>query len=315
MIETNWLGREPRFTALPRQTFELLRRGIRRPLALLVGSFVLTLMLAGAIAYSSRGYAPRLVLRVVEADRDPSSMPELKRKLGEYVKSGVFTSEPLFEIMQRHGLYSKLAARDRKAAIEEFRRDINVDVYQNYFVEQRTENGQPRSARVALSYHAKDRLTAVAVTRELGALVVARETAARRDQAIRAAGVADQAEEHLRAALSERVQAAARKQAELAAATEPDPASQVELVSLLGSIAAVERQADEAGKRAAQLELGAHYEQRGMGLSFQVADDAGIGISSRAVRARQFAAVAAYLCALPMLVMAVGAFVPKRGAA
>ncbi|HEY3497943.1 MAG TPA: hypothetical protein VGK73_24760 [Polyangiaceae bacterium] len=314
MIETHWLAREPRFRSLPRQAFDLLRRGVRRPLALLFGSFLLTLGLAAAIGMARSGYAPRLVLRVVEADREASTMPELKRKLGEYVKTGVFASDPLFEIIKRHGLYPKLAARDRTAAIEEFRHDIQVEVYQNYFVEQRTENGQPRSARVALSYHGKDRLTAVAVTRELGALVIARETALRRDQTARAAAAADLAEEALRTALSDRVQAAARKQAELEASDEPNPATQVEFVSLLGSIAAVERQADAAGKRAAALELGARYEQRGMGLSIEVADDAGVGISSRAVRARQAAAVVAYLFALPMMVMAVGAFAPKRGA-
>jgi hypothetical protein len=316
MIERQWLAHEPRFRDLPRQAFGLLRQGVRRPIALLIGSFVLTLGLALGMLYLGRhSYAPRLVLRVEEADRDPKSMPELKRKLGEYVLSGVFTNEPLFEIIKRHGLYPKLASTDKHAALEAFRRDIDVDVYQNYFIEQRTEAGAPRSARVAISYRTGDRLTAVTVTRELGALVIARETAVRREQAARAAAAAEHAEEALKIALSDRVQAAARKQAELSGSATPDPTLQVELVSLLGSIAAVEQQADTAGKRAAALELGSRLEQRGMGLSFQVADDAGIGVSSRAVRARMFACVAAYLIALPMMVMAVGSFVPKRGVA
>jgi hypothetical protein len=298
---------------LPGQAFELLRRGVRRPLALLLGSFFLTMLLAAAVVIARRGYAPRLVLRVVEANRDPASMPELKRKLADYVREGVFTREPLFELIQRHRLYPKLAAADRHAALEAFRRDIKVEVYHNYFVEQRSEHQQPRSARVAISYRASDRRTAVEVTRDLGALVIARESALRREQALKAAKAADHAEEALRAALAERVHEAARKQAELSAAQAPDPTLQVELVSLLGSIASVERQADAAAKRAAALELGANYEQRGMGLSFEVADDAGIGVSSRSMRARLAASVLAYLFALPLMVMAVGAFVPKRG--
>ena len=315
MIERSWLAREPRWGMLPGQALELFRRGVRRPLGLLLGSFLLTVLLAGAVALSRQGYAPRLVLRVVEADRDPSSMPELKRKLAEYVRDGVFTSEPLFEIIKRYDLYPKLAAKDRPGALAAFRNDIKIDVYQNYFVEERSGSQQPRSARVALSYRAADRQTAVQVTRDLGTLVIARETALRREQALRAAAAADRAEEVLKAALSERVQQATLKQAQLSATPEPDPALQVELVSLLGSIEAIARQADAAGKRAGALELGAHYEQGGMGLSFEVADDAGIGVSSRSVRARLAVSVFAYLVALPLMVLAVGAVAPKRGVA
>jgi hypothetical protein len=315
MAERGWLERDPRWGMLPGQAFEFLRRGVRRPLALLLGSFALTVLLAAAVAMAKRGYAPRLVLRVVEANRDPAAMPELKRKLAEYVREGVFTSQPLFELIKRHHLYPKLAASDRHAALEAFRRDIKVDVYHNYFVEQRSEHQQPRSARVAISYRAADRRTAVDVTRDLGALVVARESALRREQALNAAKAAGHAEATLKAALAEREQEAALKQAQLSASPTPDPALQVELISLLGSIASVERQADVAGKRAATLELGARYEQRGMGLSFEVADDAGIGVSSRSIRARMVASVLAYLFALPLMVMAVGAFVPKRGVA
>jgi hypothetical protein len=235
----------------------------------------------------------------------------MKRKLAEYVRSGVFTSEPLLVLIRRHGLYPKLLATDRLAALEAFRRDIDVDVYQNYFVEQRSEGGRPRSARVALSYRAKDRATAIAVTRDLGALVVERESTRRRDQAEKAAAAAERTKESLKAALTERVERAALKQAELARSTTPDPALQVELVSLLGSITTVERQVDEASERAGALELGARYEQSGMGLSFEIADEAGVGVSSRTLRTRVLACAVAYLAVLPLLVMTVGAFAPK----
>jgi hypothetical protein len=309
-MDRDWLAHEPRWGALPAQARALFFRGVRRPLALLVGSLVLVAGLGFGAWISERGYAPRLLLRVVEGTRDPG-VPGLKRKLAEYVRSGVFTREPLFELIRRHRLYPKLAATDKSAALEAFRRDIHVEVYQNYFVEQRAEGGQPRSARVAVSYRARDRATAVAVTRDLGALVVQRETLRRREQAERAAAAADLSEESLKTALAERVESAARKQAELAASPKPDPALQVELVSLLGSLAVAERQVDAADKRAAALELGARFEQSGMGLSFEVADEPGVGISTRSVAKRVLVCAVLYVCALPLLVMTVGALSPK----
>jgi hypothetical protein len=311
MIEHQWLREEPGFGAMPRQLAGLFQRGTRRPLWVAVACALVALALVGSIALAHRTYEPRVVLRVVEADRDPSSMPELKRKLAEYVREGVFTTEPLLEIAHRYGLYP--TAHDRRAVLEAFRRDIDVDVYQNYFVEQRSNGEAPRSARVAISYRAGDRNQALAVTRDLGALVVARVTATREEQAQRASAIAEGAAATLQQALGERYREAAELRAKIDRA--PAPELQVKLVSVLGSLPGLERQADAAEKRAASLDLGMAYEEHGVGLRFDVAEDASVPVWDRNSTLRIVGAACVFVLGLPLVVLGVGAASLTRGTA
>jgi len=311
VIEHRWLREEPGFAAMPRQLATLFQRGTRRPLWIVVGCALVALLLVGSITLAQRTYEPRVVLRVVEADRDPGSMPELKRKLAEYVREGVFTAEPLLEIAQRYGLYPK--AHDRRALLDAFRRDIEVDVYQNYFVEQRSSGEAPRSARVAVSYRSGDRTKALAVTRDLGALVVARVTATREEQAERAAAIAEGAAAALHQALGERYREAAELRAKLDQQAVPE--LQVKLVSVLGSLPGLERQADNAEKRAANLDLGMAYEAHGIGLRFDVAEDASVPVWDRNSSLRIVGAAVVFVLGLPLVVLGVGAASLTRGTA
>jgi len=311
VIEHRWLKEEPGFGVMPRQLATLFQRGTRRPLWVVVTCALVALGLVGSIALARRTYEPRVVLRVVEADRDPSSMPELKRKLAEYVREGVFTTEPLLEIAHRYDLYP--GAHDRRAVLDAFRRDIDVDVYQNYFVEQRSTGEAPRSARVAVSYRAGDRTKALAVTRDLGALVVARVTASREQQAERAAASAESAAAKLQEALGERYREAAELRAKLDAQAEPE--LQVKLVSVLGSLPGLERQADNAERRAASLDLGMAYEAHGIGLRFDVAEDASVPVWDRNSSLRILGAACVFVLGLPLVVLGVGAASLTRGTA
>jgi hypothetical protein len=268
-----------------------------------------------SLVLSTRSYSPRVVLRVIEADRDPGSMPELKRKLGDYVRDGVFTSEPLLDLIHRYHLYPKLVVANPRRAVEAFHNDIDVDVYQNYFVEQRSEGEAPRSARVAVSYRSSDRDTALAVTRDLGALVVVRMTAEREAQARRASETAKVGAETLEQALVTRLGQIADKQRELDHKRTPDPATEVELVSLLGSVPALELQVDAAERRAAVLDLGADFEARGIGLRFDVAEDADAPLFDRHSRLRLFGLAGAFVLGLPLVLLTVGAFNTARGTA
>jgi hypothetical protein len=310
VTETSWLDREPSLAELPRQAARLFQRGVRRPLALCVGLALLALLLVGGTFFAKRSYAPRIVLRAVEADADPSSMPELKRRLAEYVRQGIFTTDPLLELANRHGLYQKLT--DPHARVEAFRRDIAVDVYQNYFVEQRIEGESPRSARVAVSYRAGDRKKAVDVTRELGALIIARVQATREEQSTRAAENAKDAAVSLEQVLVERHRAIAALKHRLEVSW--DPEAQVELVSLVGSLPALERGAEKAERRAGALALGAAYEAHGVGLRFDVADDASLPVSDQRLSLQLVMVGVVFLCGLPLVVLAVGAGPLFRGA-
>jgi len=309
MTEHRWIARERSFAELPRQALFLFQLGAKKPLHVIAACIALALLLAGSVVLAQRTYEPRVVLRVVEADRDPSSMPELKRKLAEYVREGVFTTAPLLDIIHRYGLYPKL--RDPRSAVEAFRRDTEVDVYQNYFVEQRADGESPRSARVAVSYRARERAVAVAVTRDLGALIVARVTASREEQASRAAAIADDAAAQLQRTVTDRYSEIASAHQHLERTG--DPKIQVKLVSLLGSLPGLEQRLDAAEKRAAALELGAAYENHGIGLHFDVAEDAALPLFDRHYSFRFVGAALVFVLGLPFVVLGVGAGTLARG--
>lgn len=312
MIESGWIGEERPLTDVFRQTLRLFRAGLRAPLWFGLGTLCLAGVLGASTVLYTRSFSPRVVLRVVEADRDPTSMPALKRQLGDYVREGVFTSEPLLDLIRRYHLYPKLAAYPQRA-VEAFRRDLDVEVYQNYFLEQRAQNEAPRSARVAVSYRSGDRDTALAVTRDLGALVVIRMTAEREAQAKRASESAKAGADMLERALLDRLANIAQKQQEVGRNTTPDPATQVELVSLLGSVPALQLEVDAAEKRAATLDVGANLEARGIGLRFDIAEDADAPVFDRRSRLRLFTVAASFVLGLPLVLLTIGAFNTARG--
>jgi hypothetical protein len=296
-----------------RQGIELCRAAFgRRAWLTPLVALGLGLAVTAASLFGPREYAPRLVLRVVEADRTPGSLPPPRRQLAEYVRQAIFTSEPLLDVMRRRALYASLTQRNARAALESFREDIEIEVAQNYFVEERTAGDLPRSARLTVGFRAKDANLALAVTRDLGALVVRHELASRRDQARAAALGAAQARDALVSVLQRRFGEVLAKQGEISKATAPDPRLQVELVSLLGSLAAIERQVDVAERRAANTDVGAALERRGIGLSFQVVDDGSLPARAGQLQTALLAGGTTFLFGLPLIAMAVGAFYPAR---
>jgi hypothetical protein len=268
--------------------------------------------LAGAVVWTKYSYAPEYVLRVVEADRDPTMMPRPRRELAEYVRKAVLTSEPLLDVMSRHGLYASLARKNPRAALESFREDIDVEVSQNFFVEERAIGAAPRSARLIISYHNADPEVAVSVTRELGELVVQREQAMRKDEATRAAALAKAQVDEARQALALRRSAVASMRAELDRGGAVAPELRIAFIGLLGSLPALELSQDERERRAASMALGAALEQRGIGMVFEVVNDASLPTDTGATKRRVLVAGTAFVFGLPLLAIAVGAFAPRR---
>lgn len=309
-----WLISEVGVLGCIEQAVLLCRRGLSRPWLTLLVSGLLAAALTGFVVFRHHDYAPRFVLRVVEADRDPSTTaPALKRQLAEYVRQAVFTSEPLLGVMERHGLYQSLRKKNTRAAIETFKEDIDVDVFQNYFVEERRVDRGPRSVRLTVSFHAKDPNVALSVTRDLGALIVQREQARRREQARAIAARADEARDVLVQAAQRRATEIFDKQRALEQTKSADPRTQVELVGLLGSLDGLERQAESAEKRAAALDVTAALEQQGMGLYFDVVDEGSLPGRAAQLRGELLGAALALFLALPLLAMAVGAATLQRG--
>jgi hypothetical protein len=153
------------------------------------------------------------------------------------------------------------------------------------------------------------------VTRDLGALIVQREQARRREQALAAASRAEQARDILVQALQRRTSEVLSKQREIEAAPRPDPRAQVELVGLLGSLSELERQAESAERRSAALGMGAALERRGIGLYFDVVDDGMLPSRAAQIQAELWGASASILLAFPLIAMAVGAATQQRGQA
>src|SRR5258708_18670726 len=135
MTTQPWMVEEPGLGGALRQAAHLLRGGLRRKGLTLAVAFLLASSVAFWAAFATHTYAPRYVLRVVEMDQAPGMSPRPRRDLKDYVREAVWTSEPLLQIIHRHGLYAGLVAHNPRAALESMREDSEVDVYQNYFIE------------------------------------------------------------------------------------------------------------------------------------------------------------------------------------
>lgn len=308
-----WLSSEPGLATTLVQGLSLLRQGMRRAWLTLSLTALFACALGGFFALRHRDHAPRFVLRVVEADRQAATAPALKRQLADYVRQAVFTSEPLLALMRKHKLYPKLARNNAHAAVETFKEDISIEVYQNYFVEERKPGAAPRTARLTVSFRAKDPNVALAVTRDLGALIIEREQARRRELSLAAAARADRARDVLVQAVQRRSSEIFEKKRELERAATPDPRTQVELVGLMGSLEALSREAETAERHAAALGLGAALERRGIGLHFEVVEEGTLPARAGRIRAEILTVTAATLLVLPMIAMAVGAISLNRG--
>jgi len=316
MSKQPWLTSEISVAGALEQAVRLCRAGLRRPWLTLSLAFGAPLLLVGFLLFGRREYAPVFVFRVVEAERSLGrDAPPLKRQLAEYVRQAIFTSEPLLAMMRRHGLYPSLLRRNARGALEAFKEDITVDVYQNYFVEDRAPGKAPRSARLSVSFHSKDPHLALAVTRDLGALIESHELAARSEQALAAASNAERARDTWVAAWQRRSADIAFKQNQLDQSASSDPRLQVELIGLVGSLGALQREVENAERRAAALKLSAAWERRGIALNFDVVDGGALPRRAARLQAATWSGIATLLTGLPLIAMAVGAFSSddKRG--
>jgi hypothetical protein len=291
----------------------LLKRAARRPVLSLSAAVAFAALLVGLVVLKEQRFAPRLVLRAVEMDRDPAQAPRPKRHLRDYVLGAVFTSAPLYEIIEKHGLYPSLYRKNRRAALESFREDIDVEVYQNYFIEERAQHDAPRSARVAIRYHSSDRELAMRVTRDLAALLIEHEATVRREQSQRAAEAASHALEVAQRRLQTR--RAALDDAWRRSETGADPRAQVELVGLLGSLPALETRVNEAARLKSAFELGAALENKRLGLVFEEVDGGSVPASEGLDR-RDLALLGAtfFVLGLPLIALGVGSFSKAEGA-
>lgn len=165
-----WIAEEGTLTAAARRVFA---RSARRPRWVLG----LALLAAAGLTLSRALKAPRheatayfLVSEGALAGRE--NAPPAPRDIRRYIASVALTRSQLERIMRAHGVARAWLARDRVAAVDDFRDGISVEVSANYFLWEREAGAPPRSARVELTVGGGDPDVTRAVLRDLADLVL-----------------------------------------------------------------------------------------------------------------------------------------------
>jgi hypothetical protein len=306
-VPRSWIDSEPGLLVVGRQVGLLYRRAAQRPFLTIGLTLLLTSALLGVLAFKKRTFAPEVVLRAIESDAVLGAVPRAKKRLRDHVRDAVFSNQHLAEVMDKYGLYPSLARNNPQAALETFKDDIDVEVYRNYFVEERVANSAPRSARIAISYRSSDRRLALDVARDLAQLVADNETKSRAAQFTAAAERAGVEVARARSALLEARGSLEQKM--LLSRAQPTAQANVEIMNLQRSLPALERRVDDAEARQAGLELQASMESEQLGLRFELAD-AGAIPESAVLHLKQYVlfGLFAFAFGLPLVGLAVGAF-------
>lgn len=306
----SWIDHEPGIVDGISETFRLLGRALRRPLTVLSITLALALLLGGFGLVKKWLHAPRFVLRAVETDYNPATSPRPKRKLRDYVHQAVFTHSRLLELIKKHGLYPSLTRKNPHGAVESFREDIEVDVYRNYFVVERSAHEPPRSARISIRYKSEDPRQALAVTRDLGRMIIDNENNAARE---RAEAVRQQAAEEVARTQQQVVDVRQR----LAAATQrwastagPDSSSlAVEVMKLTAQLRSLDERRELAERRKVQLDLGAALVENDLGLRFEVVDEGAVSSSDKEKKTVAVTlALSGFFGLFPFVMLTVAAF-------
>ncbi len=170
--KSDWLGDEPALGAGLRR---VIRRTFRRGPA---SWFVWVPLAVGVALYGSarstrrRAFEATVVLRLTEGRLAAAGGQLGAGMVRAYVQDRGFSSDHLLQIMRRHPRAFSDAATEPAESVQEMRAGIEVSISGNDFVEDRRPDDPPRSARIAITFHAGDPELAIAVARELAQVVV-----------------------------------------------------------------------------------------------------------------------------------------------
>jgi hypothetical protein len=216
------------------------------------------------------------VLSVTEGDLDPTTAPRPQRQLRRYVEDVILSRPNVLAIAKQNQLVSaERLATDPMRAYDNMRDDIEVEVYRNYFLEDRGEHSAARSARLVIRYCNKDPDVAMTVARMLAQLLIERESESRRDEAKQAL---DSARATVRE-ISDDIQSKRQElyQQELEASRPGRPRditmrATVAASRLRAQIVALDSRLTILRKEANDLELRSAIERGQLGLMFQLVD-------------------------------------------
>jgi len=272
----DWTTGEPGLAEAGHEVVRLFDRARRHPRAVVV----LALLVGGAFAAWRATHRPRpwatVVLSVTEGDLDPTTAPRPQRQLRHYVEDVIFSRPNLLAIAKQNQLVSaERLATDPLRAYDNVRDDIEVEVYRNYFLEDRGERSAARSARIVIRYCNKDRDVAMTVANMLAQLLIERESESRRDEAKQALEMARMGVSELSADIEAKRKELYLSELEANRPGQPrDVAMRATVAAsrLRSEIVALDGRLTIVRKEANDLELRSAIERGQLGLVFQLVD-------------------------------------------
>lgn len=308
-----WEGDEPAGHEWIVETLRLVRRAGRRPLVTSASALLAAAALFGLQLRQPPVFAARAELLLRESALSTDRARVSRADLRGFVENVAFTSSGLQEVMDKHGLFRRAAARSPVLALEEMRKSIEVDILQNYLAEDRLERAPSRSARIVITFSDDDPDQAAVVVRDLGLLVARAELGRHTEKARQQAGLAS-------AAVAEAREEASRTQGELAAmeaaaAEAPGkilPAQRVKIAFLRAWLAKVEARRSKLEQEHVQMDLTAAAEEKQAGTRVHLASvQAETGRPNRELQWLRNKAAIAGATGLTLALLLVGAFDPR----
>ena len=175
-----WEEREPDLQTVAQETKRLYRRAGRRMALVVLLTIVATLGAAVREYRRQRTYPATVVLSATEGENVMDGVSHANDRLIDYVYFAVLTDRVLAEVADRHDFRPDLQISNPRLRIEQFRDLIDIKIYKNEFVQPRYTGWPARSAHIAVEFRHVDPDVAMTIARELGDLVISRDSENRR---------------------------------------------------------------------------------------------------------------------------------------
>lgn len=267
-----WVSDEAQMELVARR---VLSRALHRPVRVIVIALLTSGVVIAARGSRSPSYEASLHFRLHEGDlTDLKNAPRAPHAIREQIANVALSRNRIEQLMKKHHLSGAYLARDRVAAVDEFREEIRIDVSRNYFIYDRRPSDEPRSAQVVISLSGSDAERTRAVLREIGDAIL-------QEQAVRRSDRLAHAQELLGDQIR-RARARARSLQETIGRLGLDAARADALaaIRIQARIAALEAETHGAieqvlalERRAAQVALSSAAEDEQLGLNFELVDE------------------------------------------
>ena len=310
-----WLESEDAWYSPKRELVRLKRRAQARWLVILMITAVLIAAVLKKASAPATSYTARVIIRVTETDLLSDRTPLVGRGLADYLLDATLRTDGLLALLERNGLYDSKTDDDPTTAVTEFRDELRVAVYRNYFNIDRGSAEGARTARISIRYSDDDPERAVIVVREVANLMAATEAENRRVASIKLGEIgrlaANAAEDRMED-LQQRRSAAQRAFGALDKTKPLGTVGATLRVEIRGLDAAIERQTGriaKARKQLASMQLREAVVNNRLGVDFRVVDERPPEVSRGLKPAfLGMLAITLFVLLAPLVAVGVGAF-------